>query len=1157
MDQSARTININEYNAAEGKMKASLKWLIARCYTSSDVPDNLSNLFYTDEKSSLQLLPVVVVCLKNGSLYSQAASKILHDNALVGGSISSVLHALSSINIEVREADGSHVTEDMLTSPEMPLQISSHVALIDALMTAHLKSVISIEKVVQAVSAHTAVDKREEPLDCIDALLFWINKICLLVRDDVENNDVPLQSNANDGAATIPEMEDLYEDLCDGTCVSVLLSFYCSNEVPIHNIYFNDPMSINDCRFNLSIIKSFCENALPWNPFHFEIEDILYLHESLQPNVNAFLADLFYFFEIFGKAPATQEPLPVTTQRRFVPIQGIPDLRAQNIANRPQHPPKVNRFSHGSSQRDRTISVASMDSLMTSRSGDSLMCAPQKPNEIKGNTIKFGDISMNEVQENDETTKKSHTVQKSAAEVKLQMEELRRQLERSKMIQSVMDEEKRSKAGKDAFFRVMSKSANEDELSHLNHVAANAQYTPSRDNLNRDLHNYQEHIDNGKKSQHELMHQTPPHQEFASPPFSHNMQTMSPNFPQHAHTLQNMGHGAMIGQHLGQLPYDGTQMGVGMPPQNYDQGHYALPQAALGSHNYNSPYSVGAPTQPYGGNAVDPMFYGQQYQQQQHQPRGFPNNNNFYQPPFHSQQMQSSNSQPSALNLIHQHQQMGTQPPYGQYQPGYAPPMQPNHHYAAPSPYATTRPPEGMMSYSVNEHFTPQYPSDVTSPTMASHSQFPAVQPSGQSAFRLHQPNASASRLDPPLEINRNLTNWGMTYGERTPRKMWDTYRSEQNITAAAAASVASPTGTIGHGEPDAANNVTPRPSEEPKSTTHAISQENKPAPAFQSPLSTQKPNANANTNAIAPKQMTQKPAGFFEAASVGNPEMTAEMQAKRRALLANQIKRKEKVVLLTEEKEQEIAEKRQQELEKQEEAEQRKMEREMKRQKLLEDYKRKKMEQELGESPSGSNSARASSSSTASLNRGHSQPPFGRPKSQSNMSTLHTRTLQRPGRNQTCLMEDDNNTPRIRVPSIAEPTLKLFAKHQPKSNRVLILNALQHSIFPGTVSSDQKNKAQTAIAQSDSKHFLVLFRDHKCQYRGLYTWDQISDTTHRIDGSGPKICNEDMMTLMFKYDSGAKHFSRIPTKHISATIDGFTIGDNHWQKTKIPHSSR
>lgn len=106
-------------------------------------------------------------------------------------------------------------------------------------------------------------------------------------------------------------------------------------------------------------------------------------------------------------------------------------------------------------------------------------------------------------------------------------------------------------------------------------------------------------------------------------------------------------------------------------------------------------------------------------------------------------------------------------------------------------------------------------------------------------------------------------------------------------------------------------------------------------------------------------------------------------MEAKRRALLQNQIKRKEKSIALNEEKEQELAEKRFLEQQKQEQAEQRKIERELKRQKLLEDYKRKKIEQELGESLT---SGRMSSSSTTSLNRGHSQPPVNRPKSQSNV---------------------------------------------------------------------------------------------------------------------------------------------------------------------------
>lgn len=84
------------------------------------------------------------------------------------------------------------------------------------------------------LSAYTPVEKREEPLDCVDALLFWINKICLLVRDDVERNEIPLNSHG-ESDATIPEMEDLYEDLCDGTCVCVLLSFYYSNVVPLQS----------------------------------------------------------------------------------------------------------------------------------------------------------------------------------------------------------------------------------------------------------------------------------------------------------------------------------------------------------------------------------------------------------------------------------------------------------------------------------------------------------------------------------------------------------------------------------------------------------------------------------------------------------------------------------------------------------------------------------------------------------------------------------------------------------------------------------------------------------------------------------------------------------------------------------------------------------
>lgn len=56
-------------------------------------------------------------------------------------------------------------------------------------------------------------------------------------------------------------------------------------------------MGFGDCLHNLRLIQTFCSKFLPWNIFHFAFEDILYVHESLQPNILAFLTDLFYFFE--------------------------------------------------------------------------------------------------------------------------------------------------------------------------------------------------------------------------------------------------------------------------------------------------------------------------------------------------------------------------------------------------------------------------------------------------------------------------------------------------------------------------------------------------------------------------------------------------------------------------------------------------------------------------------------------------------------------------------------------------------------------------------------------------------------------------------------------------------------------------------------------
>lgn len=53
-------------------------------------------------------------------------------------------------------------------------------------MTVHVRQVVTVDKVVAAVGKYAHVDEKETPVDGEDALLFWINKICSAVRDNLE-----------------------------------------------------------------------------------------------------------------------------------------------------------------------------------------------------------------------------------------------------------------------------------------------------------------------------------------------------------------------------------------------------------------------------------------------------------------------------------------------------------------------------------------------------------------------------------------------------------------------------------------------------------------------------------------------------------------------------------------------------------------------------------------------------------------------------------------------------------------------------------------------------------------------------------------------------------------------------------------------------------
>lgn len=64
------------------------------------------------------------------------------------------------------------------------------------------------------------------------------------------------------------------------------------------DIHFHDPMSLADSVHNLQLIQNFCQDNLPQDIYCLSLEDMVYMHPSVVPNVLAFIADLMYIFEI-------------------------------------------------------------------------------------------------------------------------------------------------------------------------------------------------------------------------------------------------------------------------------------------------------------------------------------------------------------------------------------------------------------------------------------------------------------------------------------------------------------------------------------------------------------------------------------------------------------------------------------------------------------------------------------------------------------------------------------------------------------------------------------------------------------------------------------------------------------------------------------------
>ncbi|VDN02096.1 unnamed protein product [Thelazia callipaeda] len=1090
-------VPINCYNVEKGKLSASVKWLIGRAYGSM-APDLLLHPIRENKNNTFQLEEAVMTGLTNASLYSSAAAKIFKDQSLINKSHSVVLRALESHSIPLTTSSKEENINEPLLSSIQPFYQSAHLAVIDSLMIAHMRSIITIERVVLAVQNYTTVDKREEPMDAVDALLFWINKICLLVRDDMEKYGLMNKnSRKHYGSIVVPEMEDLYEDMCDGACICALIAFYRPNEMNIRNICFNDPMSLGDCHYNLMLLRKFC-SSLSWNPFHFAVEDILYFHESLQANLNAFLADLFQIFEGDGVKKSSVDS-PTVRSRHFLPIQGIPELRSHNAGSK-----TVNQLrSRLQPEMSRTLSAMSSDSLLPTKSGDSLRCSYQKKNTGLSEKTNFSELTMYGDLRSGAASGCSQGISymrsdsMPAASVRLALEEKRREHEKRRYLETNQSESERVQKQKDAFFTLMQKLEKNSDLRSR----ATSEVGSSHAYQSQEISFLKETVQDLQKRLQEMCLQ----QEHLSRQVDEQRQMT----------------------HATSQPAIHTEFGLLNEPNNGFNNSYATLPHNITKLTHQSQYHTYAT--PYAA-PVEQTFAPSVHLSEQNQMYPVPSlqmSMNGYSSQLDSQSVACAYSSRIIPN---------PQLPVTRYQLG------------SDGGYVSRSHDSSSQSVGNSPYMLANAAAAANSIAIASNT------------FRLHQNDASSSRLDPSLEINRNLTNWGLTYraGQviRPQRRTWDNGAFTQNSVDYSSQPIF-PTAVHLYQqqqETEAPESVDGTMSEFLPSQKDSLllkplfSAENREKPPIPKHQQSPPKDPISSTGIDMPTAVSRKPSTTRSSQFVVDDvteksviNVTPEMEAKREALLAKTLRRREQIEQKVGEMEARNAERRQAELEKQEAAEQRKRERELQRQRILDDYKRKKVEKEM-------------ENNEICNGRGHSQPPIV-PRSK-NTEGINNR-MKRISRPQSSFDESNaSSSARVTVPSTAEPTLKLFSKYVHKSNRSMIINALQYLVFPGNVWDKQRNEVLGELAKSDSKHFLLLFRDQKCRYLGAYSWDQQSDTAHRIHGKGPNICHESMMHLMFKYDSGAKKFSHIPTKHLSATIDGFTLQDQYMQGPKIPHSA-
>ncbi|XP_070135291.1 patronin isoform X38 [Drosophila bipectinata] len=283
----------------QARQRASVKWLLSKAFNNR-VPDNLKEPFYRDHENQERLKPQIIVELGNATLYCQTLSNLYSDPNYQSLNHWSILQTLARKGVPVAESSDMPITETVLIQTN-PLRINAHMSVIESLMVLYAKEISSGDRVMAAIRRISGSNYQAPPGQSYEqALLAWISHACAALKKriikEVETG-LPDDNGSRLQTPDIPPVRD-FQDLCDGICLALLISYYCPKVVPWTSVRINYLPAVEDSIHNILLVGNFSQKHLPYSVFHMTPEDVTYMRGSMKLNLVVLLTDLFNLFEI-------------------------------------------------------------------------------------------------------------------------------------------------------------------------------------------------------------------------------------------------------------------------------------------------------------------------------------------------------------------------------------------------------------------------------------------------------------------------------------------------------------------------------------------------------------------------------------------------------------------------------------------------------------------------------------------------------------------------------------------------------------------------------------------------------------------------------------------------------------------------------------------